>query len=482
MGRAATVDGGGLYFGTLTLRHNNRQQLPDLIKVLDGGLRRWRSDRNAPLREHSLWERAGVRLQGWALAYEETWSPHAGWHPHAHLLLFTDRYVEGSVVEGEGRELGRELRDLEEWRQRARMAHLRASPLQDVPSDRTPLGRAFCPAWVVGRGIDPATAPERATTQILGADPALCWAWELLQGWVSAVSAASSDSSVVPSLLGLDLMPVVTLRGVDSYLAKVGLELMGSPSKSGRGASLTPHQLLARAVGLDGAAPAERQQARALWCAWLAATKKRRRISWSAGKRSLKALYPPGESEPPPLVAGASPPPPPVVLGTIEPEIWPHIAVAEAWHPDQLPTLAEAEARTLAIWTRAAVLQDAARHPMSADRALELAVEDLAVELAETYVAEGQLWTPALNRALREVDPRRWGLRPLGGRQLLIWTAERQGPEPVSLWLTWLSEMVADYNLTSPRRRGWASRAVQVMIRGLSTNSAPPPVRWGSLR
>lgn len=475
-GEVAPTDGGGVYFLSLTLKHNLDHDLAYLAEVLRGALARYRNGRGAALRgEHRLWERAGVALRGFVLAHEETFSSHAGWHPHIHLLLFTDRYVEGS----RGRELGRELRELEEWRQRARLAYLRSGPLAPVPADLAPLATYAAPRWVAERGIDPRWAPERAIAELLGSDPALCWSWELAQSWVSAVQAAAPDDpSVWPSLMGLDLATVVELRGVDCYLAKVGLELMGV-GKSARGASRTPHQLLARAVGLDGAPLADRARARSEWLSWRGVYTGRRRVCWSGGRLDLRALYPGAEA--PPLVAGLDAEPEPEVLGVVPGALWGYLARSEGWHADQRPAVAEAEARTLALWARAAAIQEGARLPLSAERALELAVEELAAERAEALVSEGWLWTPAVNLALSEVDPRVWGLRPLDGATLLRWSAERQGPELARAWLGWLSSMDATYNLSHPARERWARRSVSVLVRGLEASAPPPAVSWSVL-
>lgn len=79
--------GGGLLFLTLTLRHHVGE---DLGELLDGLLEAQRSTwKGAPWRRQV--ERHGIT--GRIRATEVTWGGTNGWHPHSHVLLFTEKPV-----------------------------------------------------------------------------------------------------------------------------------------------------------------------------------------------------------------------------------------------------------------------------------------------------------------------------------------------------------------------------------------------------
>jgi hypothetical protein len=77
------ASGGQLVMLTLTLRHNRRQTLEELLEALKGS---WRAVQG----QQGVWRRQ-VRpaLVGSVTATEVTWGP-SGWHPHLHLLLFLE--------------------------------------------------------------------------------------------------------------------------------------------------------------------------------------------------------------------------------------------------------------------------------------------------------------------------------------------------------------------------------------------------------
>lgn len=85
--------GGAIVFVTLTLRHRSSDAL---AHTLDGVLKSWQKTiSGAP------WLRWRDRLgiAGYIRAVEVTWGEEAGWHPHAHVLLFLDRTPSTDMLE-----------------------------------------------------------------------------------------------------------------------------------------------------------------------------------------------------------------------------------------------------------------------------------------------------------------------------------------------------------------------------------------------
>lgn len=488
-GELAAPDSGGIYLLTWSIRHTVRHKLVDLFWVLDQALKKMRHGRSAPLRvDHPVWQRAGVSLTGFVLGLEETHGD-SGWHPHVHLLLFTDRPIGDSVSFGSdgkplGRQLGQQLRDLDWWRARTSFRYAKTGIAE--PKDVTPLGRAACPGWVKELGIDPTIAPQKGLMQLLSQDVALCWAWELSQAWISAVESVAGDLKVVPTMSGLDVATVVDLRGIDGYLAKVGVEVAGV-SKKGRGNSRTIHQLLACAVGLDGATKSERAKARALVLEWRGASHRRRRFRRSAGSLSLAALYPEEEHHVPDLVLGAGEVEE-IGRGRVPASLFSPLRRCRRWHPDQLELVRAGEAATLRLWQAAGEIQDHAvemgKEMPSAKQALSQAVDELSA--ARVFDLESEApelrWSEADRRARYEVDPRRWGLRPLSGDLLMKWCGERQGPGLPLAWLEWMQEVHRRCGLDKPWRWRWARAAARVCADGLERSSMPPAATWSSIQ
>lgn len=79
----AQAEGYVVTLATFTLSHDADDGLPELLKVLGDGLRRWRGGR--------VWQRYADTLGyvGSVRNLECTWGPSTGWHPHSHALLIT---------------------------------------------------------------------------------------------------------------------------------------------------------------------------------------------------------------------------------------------------------------------------------------------------------------------------------------------------------------------------------------------------------
>jgi hypothetical protein len=84
--RAWLAAGHGLLFVTLTMPHTIADDLPSLLAVLSGAWRR--------VQQHSAW-RATAENLGVVGALRATEITHGynGWHPHSHVLLWTERPV-----------------------------------------------------------------------------------------------------------------------------------------------------------------------------------------------------------------------------------------------------------------------------------------------------------------------------------------------------------------------------------------------------
>lgn len=92
---------------TLTLRHERRHSLDELVVGLRGA---WKA-----LQQHRRWKGLRAHLVGTITALEVTCGPN-GWHPHLHLLLFLDGQgdelvdeLAGWIPQGWKREVGGRL-------------------------------------------------------------------------------------------------------------------------------------------------------------------------------------------------------------------------------------------------------------------------------------------------------------------------------------------------------------------------------------
>jgi hypothetical protein len=84
--RAFQAAGGRWQMISITIAHHRGERL---ARLLNGLAAAWRRTRQGGLIQR-LWKRhvsASVR------AYEQTWSPENGWHPHAHIVLRTDEWT-----------------------------------------------------------------------------------------------------------------------------------------------------------------------------------------------------------------------------------------------------------------------------------------------------------------------------------------------------------------------------------------------------
>lgn len=156
---------------------------------------------------------------GWVRSVEVTWSFNAGWHPHLHAVLLT----------------GRELSD----------------------TDREALAARIFNRWIT------------KVAALLGADGAPSEEGQRL------LPVYSSD-------VGLYITKM-TGDGPEGTRSRLAVEMTRGDLKRGRGASLTPWELL-RATTAESSFSG---RARALWWDYEAATKGRRLMGWSKGLREL---------------------------------------------------------------------------------------------------------------------------------------------------------------------------------------------------
>lgn len=204
-------------------------------------------------------------------AHDRTWSDRHGWHPHLHTLMFLHAELEPDRV--------RELLT-RRWKESAAKAvsamkeivH-RAMTEPESPDLRSRCEKTFGKRiFTKGRTLKDAARP-------------------LAKGLQSF-----SESAVVP----LDAYGVVAelVRApgrVAKYLSKLGLELTGMGSKTGRvvieGGSVVEHFSLWQLAGVACThAHPLRQKARAAWCDLFYATKGTQTLTWSQGARKAFGL------------------------------------------------------------------------------------------------------------------------------------------------------------------------------------------------
>lgn len=88
------ANGGGFAFLTQTLQHSHDDRLADLLKLLGEGWRHVSSSK--PFR---AWKKR-IGLVGNITALEVMYGQAAGWHPHRHMLLMTERPLSEDEVSG----------------------------------------------------------------------------------------------------------------------------------------------------------------------------------------------------------------------------------------------------------------------------------------------------------------------------------------------------------------------------------------------
>lgn len=86
------ANGGGFLFLTQTIQHNNDERLALLLELLGKG---WQHLANSRTYKAA---RKRYGILGSITALEITTSPAAGWHPHRHLLIFTERPLSADEI------------------------------------------------------------------------------------------------------------------------------------------------------------------------------------------------------------------------------------------------------------------------------------------------------------------------------------------------------------------------------------------------
>ena len=90
---AAKAKGWGIHFVTLTVPHGISDDLHQILSSLSDAL--GKMSRNAPFRRAKA--QTGLQIYGYIRAQEVTYGDN-GWHPHFHLLVFTQGDMHSSVV------------------------------------------------------------------------------------------------------------------------------------------------------------------------------------------------------------------------------------------------------------------------------------------------------------------------------------------------------------------------------------------------
>lgn len=114
--KAHQEQGGSVVFLTLTLRHKKTDQL---ALTLDAALSGWRDLMRGrwwagSTRVHGVRDRFGI--EGYIRATEVTYGQVSGWHPHLHVLLFTETALSDRQIEQLGDEFHRRWADLAQKR------------------------------------------------------------------------------------------------------------------------------------------------------------------------------------------------------------------------------------------------------------------------------------------------------------------------------------------------------------------------------
>lgn len=231
--------GGVVVLGTATVRHHKGHRLADLLDVINPAFNRMTSGAGAAWNgsKTQQGDRWRFGISGYARVVETTHGA-AGWHPHAHFLLFLREALTGP-----------QMHDL-----RRRM-----------------FGR--WQAAVVAKGF---TTQEDAVRL----DPE------------TGNVIYDENGSPVLDHPGLDLRPVTRDNGLADYFAKntygiksggAAYEITGAHAKR-LGAGRTPFQILEDFVNTGEVDDLD------LWHEWEAASLGRRQLTWSRGMRDLLAL------------------------------------------------------------------------------------------------------------------------------------------------------------------------------------------------
>ena len=212
------AEGGSAVLITLTARHRRHH---DLGRLLDAVTYAWgRVTSGAEYRREV--EQWGIT--GWVAVLEVTHSDAHSWHPHRHVLVLFDGPVSQEMAE----ELGR--RWFDRWQRGLR--------------------RRGC--------VRAQEDPERHRR---------------------CSEKCTSDLEPIADRGGLDVRRVTGPGVLGQYLAKIQLEMASSATKSGRGGSRTPLQILADFADTGLADDWE------LWERYERAMRGRRTITWSQGVR-----------------------------------------------------------------------------------------------------------------------------------------------------------------------------------------------------
>lgn len=226
--QAAVVEhaknGGGLLFLTLTIRHDEAARLRDSLGLV---IEAWRATQQG-----KAWveRRESLGLLGQIKATEITYGQN-GWHPHLHVLLFTEKRSSVETVE--------------KWREWLTTRWI--ATVQRV-AEKAGVEGNFEPT--VLRGID--------------------------------LRIADGGGKVVGQYLAKVQEKQIGRR------TDVALELTRFDLKRGRAGSLSPFELLD--VGQGSSSHDEREKARCLWLEYYQATAGRRAIVWSRGLRDRFGL------------------------------------------------------------------------------------------------------------------------------------------------------------------------------------------------
>ncbi|WP_457204113.1 hypothetical protein [Nocardioides sp. HB32] len=239
--------GGGVLFGTVTMRHTRGMRLADMLDAIapawnrtTSGSSGWNGTKaKKDGTQTDIGDKRRFGIHG-VIRLLEVKHGENGWHPHIHFLVFLDRPVSPSQWHPNGLMHPRELLDLQ--------------------------GRLYA-------------------------------RWE---------AALAREGYSVLEHVGIDLRPVSSAAAVADYFAKgtyaaspgrAAYELTGSQSKRQGKGGRTPFEVLRDLVaGVDtatgevvGDLSQSIDQDRAVWREWEDASKGRRQMTWSHGLRQLLA-------------------------------------------------------------------------------------------------------------------------------------------------------------------------------------------------
>lgn len=316
-GHLANNDGRGLYMISLGVPHYRGQSLEQVYTYLDETLKRFFTGRDAVFsKDGDFQAEFGVEVTGYVCVVEINYGVN-GWHPHCHVLLFTNKWIAGTdfqEVAWDNDLLGAAIGTL-----RTNVSILDGAVSKKLWVALT--GREVAPVNIDGLGeVDPGAAYdlycrlERELTieQDWGSegDESQRFALWVVAKWRRAaeralasirkgrdLSDAERERNAYPSYQAQDVRAVQDATQIADYLTKfatLGFEVSGGARKTSKGGA-APFQLLAacRHVGAVHISGREisTDEARSLWGEYFRWMEGKRVVRWSQGGANLRKIY-----------------------------------------------------------------------------------------------------------------------------------------------------------------------------------------------